>query len=56
MNQQIAEIRALALEEFRQALKWADWNIGCVKIVDETCEELQAMSPDSRYTRNEPTN
>lgn len=52
-DEQIAKIRALALEEFRQALKWADWNIGCVKIVDETCEKLQALSPDSKYTRSE---
>lgn len=51
-DEQIAEIRAQALEEFRQALKSADWNIGCVKIVDETCEKLQALSPDSRYTRS----
>ena len=52
-DEQIAKIRALALEEFRQALKWADWNIGCVKIVDETCEKLQEKNPDSRYTRSE---
>lgn len=36
------EARLHAIEEVRQKLKWADWPIGCVSIVERACEELSA--------------
>ena len=38
------ETRLKALEEVRQAVKWADWPITSLSIVEKACEELSLRS------------
>lgn len=45
----IKETRLKALEEVRQAVKWADWPITSLSIVEKACEELSLEEPDNRY-------
>lgn len=40
----IKETRLKAIEEVRQAVKWADWPITSLSIVEKACEELSLRS------------
>lgn len=44
-------VRAKAFEELRQKVKWADWDISSVIILEKAIEELLAKDPDERYFR-----
>lgn len=46
----IKETRLKAIEEVRQAVKWADWPITSLSIVEKACEKLSLEEPDNRYT------
>ena len=43
------ETRLKAIEEVRQAVKWADWPISSLSIVEKACEKLSLEEPDNRY-------
>lgn len=45
----LEKIRACTLEEFRQELKWADWPISSLIIVENAYEKLMQKKPDNRY-------
>ena len=45
----IKETRLKAIEEVRQAVKWADWPISSLSIVEKACEKLSLEEPDNRY-------
>ncbi len=46
----IKETRIKAIEEIRQEVKWANWPISSLSIVEEACEKLSLEEPDNRYT------
>ena len=45
----IKETRIKAIEEVRQEVKWADWPMSSLNIIEKACEKLSLKEPDNRY-------
>jgi hypothetical protein len=48
-KQLIDRVRLLAFEELRQEVKWADWPIGSLMIVEQAIDKLTMKTADNRY-------
>lgn len=51
MKDIIKEVRLKALEELRQHVKYADWPIDSLVIVEQAVVDLSKKDPDKRYQK-----